>query len=66
MVTNLRHGFFTDLVRTFVPEETIEEQWDIASLERTLRERLADRAADQAVARPGKGPERHDPCWSGC
>ena len=38
MVTNLRHGFFTDLVRTFVPEETIEEQWDIASLERTLRD----------------------------
>jgi len=25
-------------VRTFVPEETIEEQWDIASLERTLRD----------------------------
>src|SRR5207302_599128 len=38
MVTNLRHGFFTDLVRTFVPEETIEEQWDIASLERTLKD----------------------------
>jgi preprotein translocase subunit SecA len=38
MVTNLRHGFFTDLFRGFVPEDTIEEQWDIASLERTLKD----------------------------
>jgi preprotein translocase subunit SecA len=38
MVTNLRHGFFTDLFRSFVPEDTIEEQWDIASLERTLKD----------------------------
>ena len=38
MVTNLRHGFFTDLFRGFVPEDTIEEQWDIAGLERTLKD----------------------------
>jgi preprotein translocase subunit SecA len=38
MVTNLRRGFFTDLFRSFVPENTIEEQWDIASLERTLKD----------------------------
>jgi preprotein translocase subunit SecA len=38
MVTNLRHGFFTDLFRGFVPENTIEEQWDIAGLERTLKD----------------------------
>jgi preprotein translocase subunit SecA len=38
MVNNLRHGFFTDLFRGFVPEETIEEQWDIASLERALKD----------------------------
>jgi preprotein translocase subunit SecA len=38
MVTNLRHGFFTDLFRGFVPEDTIEEQWDIASLERALKD----------------------------
>jgi preprotein translocase subunit SecA len=38
MVTNLRHGFFTDLFRGFVPEDTIEEQWDVASLERTLKD----------------------------
>jgi preprotein translocase subunit SecA len=38
MVANLRHGFFTDLFRSFVPEDTIEEQWDIAGLERTLKD----------------------------
>jgi preprotein translocase subunit SecA len=38
MVANLRHGFFTDLFRSFVPEGTIEEQWDIAGLERTLKD----------------------------
>ncbi|MBV8210636.1 MAG: preprotein translocase subunit SecA [Burkholderiaceae bacterium] len=37
MVVNLRRGFFTDLFRGFVPAETIEEQWDIAALERTLK-----------------------------
>jgi len=38
MVTNLRRGFFSDLFRGFVPENTIEEQWDIASLERVLKD----------------------------
>ncbi|HEY4039276.1 MAG TPA: preprotein translocase subunit SecA [Burkholderiaceae bacterium] len=38
MVTNLRHGFFSDLFRGFAPEDTIEEQWDVASLERTLKD----------------------------
>jgi preprotein translocase subunit SecA len=36
MVTNLRHGFFTDLFRTFVPADSVEEQWDLASLEKAL------------------------------
>jgi preprotein translocase subunit SecA len=36
MVTNLRHGFFTDLFRTHLPPETVEEQWDIAGLSKTL------------------------------
>ncbi|MFN7570105.1 MAG: preprotein translocase subunit SecA [Betaproteobacteria bacterium] len=36
MVTNLRHGFFTDLFRTHVPPETVEEQWDIDGLTRAL------------------------------
>ncbi len=32
MITNLRHGFFTDLFREHVPAETVEEQWDLAGL----------------------------------
>jgi preprotein translocase subunit SecA len=36
MVTNLRHGYFTDLFKSFVPPETVEEQWDVAGLARTL------------------------------
>jgi preprotein translocase subunit SecA len=36
MVTNLRHGFFTDLFRSCVPADSVEEQWDLASLEKAL------------------------------
>jgi preprotein translocase subunit SecA len=38
MVGNLRQGFFTDLYRQHVPAETVEEQWDIEGLTRTLRD----------------------------
>ena len=37
-ITALREGSFTDLVRQFVPEETVEEQWDLAGLERVLKD----------------------------
>lgn len=37
-IASLREGCFTDLVRQFVPEESVEEQWDIAGLEKVLRE----------------------------
>ena len=36
-IASLREGCFTDLVRQFVPEESVEEQWDIASLQNLLR-----------------------------
>ncbi|MBC7860648.1 MAG: preprotein translocase subunit SecA [Burkholderiaceae bacterium] len=36
MIASLRHGVFTDLVRTFVPAESVEEQWDVKALEATL------------------------------
>jgi len=36
MIASLRHGVFTDLVRTFVPAESVEEQWDIKGLQATL------------------------------
>ena len=37
-IASLREGCFTDLVRQFVPQESVEEQWDIAGLEKTLVE----------------------------
>ncbi|MGB3426590.1 MAG: preprotein translocase subunit SecA, partial [Burkholderiaceae bacterium] len=36
MVTNLRRGFFTELFRNFVPADSVEEQWDLAGLEKAL------------------------------
>ncbi len=37
-ITGLREGCFTDLVRQYVPVESVEEQWDLVSLERVLRD----------------------------
>jgi preprotein translocase subunit SecA len=37
-ITHLRRGAMTDVVRTFVPAESVEEQWDLDGLEKTLRE----------------------------
>jgi preprotein translocase subunit SecA len=37
-IVNLRRGAMTDVVRTFVPAESVEEQWDLPALEKTLRE----------------------------
>jgi len=37
-ITNLRKGALTDVVRTYVPEQTMEEQWDLPGLEKTLKE----------------------------
>jgi len=34
----LREGSFTDLVRQYVPEESVEEQWNLAALERILKD----------------------------
>ncbi|MEY3520221.1 MAG: Protein translocase subunit SecA [Pseudomonadota bacterium] len=37
-ITALREGCFTDLVRQFVPAESVEEQWDLPGLEKVLAE----------------------------
>ena len=37
LITSLRHGVFTDLFREHVPAESLEEQWDLPGLERTLQ-----------------------------
>ena len=37
-IAGLREGCFTDLVRQYVPAESVEEQWDLGSLEKVLAE----------------------------
>ncbi|MDO9405062.1 MAG: preprotein translocase subunit SecA [Polaromonas sp.] len=37
-IASLREGCFTDLVRQYVPAESVEEQWDLPGLERVLRD----------------------------
>lgn len=37
-IASLREGCFTDLVRQYIPVESVEEQWDIPGLEKVLRE----------------------------
>jgi preprotein translocase subunit SecA len=37
-ITSLREGCFTDLTRQYVPMESVEEQWEIAALEKVLRD----------------------------
>jgi len=37
-IASLRESTLTDVVRTYVPADTLEEQWDLPALERVLRE----------------------------
>jgi preprotein translocase subunit SecA len=37
-ITSLREGCFTDVTRQYVPAESVEEQWNIPTLERVLRD----------------------------
>ncbi|WP_036173059.1 preprotein translocase subunit SecA [Massilia sp. 9096] len=41
LIVSLRIGVFTDVVRTHVPAESVEEQWDIPALERVLADEWA-------------------------
>ena len=36
-IAALREGCFTDLVRQFIPQESVEEQWDLAGLQAVLK-----------------------------
>jgi preprotein translocase subunit SecA len=53
-IASLREGAMTDVVRTFVPPESVEEQWDLPGLEKVLREewqldlKLADEVEQSA------------------
>jgi preprotein translocase subunit SecA len=37
-IANLRESTMTDVVRTFVPANSVEEQWELASLEKVLQD----------------------------
>ena len=37
-IASLREGCFNDLVRQYVPEESVEEQWDVAALQKVLHD----------------------------
>ncbi|MEJ6021903.1 preprotein translocase subunit SecA [Ramlibacter sp. PS4R-6] len=37
-IASLREGCFTDIVRQYVPVESVEEQWDLPGLEKALEE----------------------------
>ena len=37
-ISNLRLSTMTEVVRTYVPAESVEEQWDLDGLEKTLRD----------------------------
>src|SRR6267142_1945372 len=36
MIEGLRRGFFSELFRAYVPEESVEEQWDVEGLVKVL------------------------------
>ncbi|OMG56660.1 preprotein translocase subunit SecA [Azonexus hydrophilus] len=44
-ITAMRHGVITDTFRLYVPQDSVEEQWDMEGLERAL-------AADLQIAAP--------------
>jgi preprotein translocase subunit SecA len=37
-IANLRESTMSDVVRTYVPADSVEEQWDLAGLEKVLRD----------------------------
>ena len=47
-IAALREGCFTDLVRQFVPADSVEEQWDLVGLERVLRDEWSVHVALQS------------------
>ncbi len=47
-IASLREGCFTDLLRQYVPVESVEEQWDIVALEKVLADEWQMELALQA------------------
>ncbi|MFI5447256.1 preprotein translocase subunit SecA [Polaromonas sp. UC242_47] len=47
-IASLREGCFTDLTHQYIPPESVEEQWDLAGLEKVLRDEWQIELALQA------------------
>ena len=54
----MRAGTIDDIVRAFVPADSVEEQWDMAGLEKVLRERMAARGAAAADGQKSEADHR--------
>ena len=39
-ITNMRHGVLQDMLRRYVPEDSVEEQWELPALEKELASTL--------------------------
>ncbi len=47
-IASLREGCFTDLTRQYVPPESVEEQWDVAGLQKVLTDEWSIETSLQA------------------
>lgn len=59
-IGHLRRGAMTDVVRTFVPDESVEEQWDLDGLEKVLREEWQLDVALKAVVEKSESVDDED------
>ena len=54
----MRHGVIAEIFRTYVPQDSVEEQWDIPALEGALAAELNIRAEVGRVDQERADPER--------
>ncbi len=59
-IQGLREGCFEDIVRQFVPAESVEEQWDLAALEKALQDEWQISLALQAQVNAASAITDHD------
>jgi preprotein translocase subunit SecA len=58
-IADLRAGVVTDLFQSHIPEESVEEQWDIPGLERTLKAELNLELPVRDWLAPDSGLDEH-------
>jgi preprotein translocase subunit SecA len=65
VIAAMREDCITDLVRQYVPAESVEEQWDLAALEKVLADewQVADCSCSMGEP-PSPSPTRK--FWSSC